>query len=62
MALAWCSATVIQWSADNRQGVTGKRVLTCGRMLAHGLRGQKGNIFFPFSEWGYRDGSIGMGV
>ena len=23
-------------------------MLTCGRMVVHGLRGQKGNIFFPF--------------
>ena len=23
-------------------------MLTCGRMVAHGLRGQKGNILFPF--------------
>ena len=43
--------------------MTGKRVLTCGRMLAPGLRGQKGNISFPFSgHHYYRDGGMGMGV
>ena len=39
------------WSADNRQVRIGKRELTCGRMVVHGLRGQKGNIFFPFAGY-----------